>query len=165
MKQLSVFVPPDPVEELRRNIDEAPRFKSYGWIKYDPERPGMKRRTDWWAILEVPGGIADYYRTMIENRYGIQLCKPSWGAHISIIRGEKPRPDLMHLWKKYDGKRVEFEYSVWPRYNGDTRVLTNHQAGEFWYIDTYCDELTQIRQELELPYDWKLHLTVGRQWV
>ena len=124
----------------------------------------MKRRTEWWSILEVPGGIADYYRNMVEKRYGIELCQPSWGAHVSIIRGEKPRDDLMHLWKKYDGKRVEFEYAAYPRYNGDTRVVTKHDSGAFWFLDVHCEFLTDIRKELELPYDWKLHLTIGRRW-
>ena len=39
----------------------------------------------------------------------IDLCQPSWDAHISIIRGEKPPKGLEHLWKKYDGQKVEFE--------------------------------------------------------
>ena len=164
MRKLNFYIPEKPEAELRKEIDDAPYLKSYGFIKYDPSRPGMKRRTEWWSILEVPGGIADYYRKMVETRYGIELCQPSWGAHVSIIRGEKPREDLMHLWKKYDGKRIEFEYSVYPRYNGDTRVLTNHTSVDFWYLDVHAPFLTDIRKELELPYDWKLHLTIGRRW-
>lgn len=164
MKKLDIFLPAAPEQEMREEIDAAPYLKSFGYIKYDPKRPGMKRRTEWWSILEVPGGIADYYRNMVEKRYGIELCQPSWGAHVSIIRGEKPRDDLMHLWKKYDGKRVEFEYAAYPRYNGDTRVVTKHDSGAFWFLDVHCEFLTDIRKELELPYDWKLHLTIGRRW-
>ena len=94
---------------------------SVGKIKYDPYRGSMKNKTEWWAVLEVDREITRYYRNWInkevfnpmeinhdnqpkemKEKYPVTILHPpSWDAHVSIIRGEKPRNDLMHLWKKY----------------------------------------------------------------
>lgn len=151
------------IEVLHRELDSTPWLETTGTIRYDPYRGEMKNKTQWWAVLELDDGISDYYRSQICTQYGIKLHQPSWGAHVSIIRGEKPRDDLMHLWKKYDGKQVTIKYRPYARFNGDTRE-TQHKTGNFWFLDVYCEELSNIRKELELPYDWMLHLTVGRRW-
>ncbi len=123
----------------------------------------MKARTEYWAVLECDDAITDYYRAVVNKKFGINLHQPAWGAHISIIRGEKPKPHLAHLWKKYDGKKINFSYSCFPRFNGDTLPgLTKHESGTFWFIDVDAPFLSNIRKELELPHDWKLHLTIGR---
>lgn len=163
MKQLTRHIEPD-IPRLRQQIEKQPMLKGSGIIRYDPHRGDMKARTKWWAVLECDNNIANYYRQQVMNQYGIKLHQPSWGAHVSIIRGEEPRPDLMHLWKKYDGKKVTFDYAHFPRFNGDTRVVTNHKNGSFWFLDIDCEFLSNIRKELQLPYDWKLHMTIGRRW-
>jgi len=134
-----------------------------GRIVYDPHRPGLKKKVDWWCILTVDKEITKYYRWWIQKELHIKgLCQPSWDAHISIIRGEKPRPDLMHLWKKYHGQQVEFKYRHSPRVSGDT--TGNDRPDHYWFVDVDCPFLLDIRKELQRPSDWNLHLTVGRTW-
>ena len=144
-----------------------------GIIKYDPPRPGMTRRTDWWAIIKVDREITRYYRWWVDkevvNPLGLEhvnsgskayfdslgakgLVEPSWNAHISIVRGEKPREDLRYLWKKYDGERISFCYRHCP-YKSD---------GPYWFVEVFCPRLEEIRDELKLITGWKYHLTIGR---
>lgn len=129
---------------------------STGKIIYDPRRPGMKGRKDWWCIVETDREITRYYRWWVESQLHIKgMCQPSWDAHISVVRGEKPRPNLMHLWKKYHGQRVEFQYSHSPYSVPD-------KEGQYWMVDIECPQLLDIRKELQRPSNWKLHLTIGR---
>lgn len=156
--------------------------KSTGVIVYDPYRFGMKTKTDWWAVLDVDKEITRYYRWWIDKhvfnplkidhegmdkylkeKYPVTtLYPPSWDAHVSIIRGEKPRPDLMHLWKKYHGEKVEFLYKHEPRFSGDT--TGGDRPNSFWFVEVHCPKLMEIRKELKRPTQWKLHLTVGRTY-
>lgn len=163
-------------------MEKLPWHKSSGIIKYDPHRFGMKNRTEWWAVLEVDKEITRYYRHWIDkdvfNPLGLdhdgmskavrerypykKLQPPSWDAHVSIIRGEKPRHDLMHLWKKYDGMEVDFLYKHHPRFSGDT---TGGDRGDhYWFVEVFCPKLLEIREELNRPTNWKLHMTVGRTY-
>ena len=155
--------------------------KAIGKVVYDPWRGDMKNKTNWWCVLEVDKEITRYYRYWIDKtilnpmninndgqkkelaqKYAVEkLCEPSWDAHISILRGEKPEPHLMHLWKKYDGKRVEFQYKHHPRRSGDT---TFDRPENFWFVEVQCPELMLIRKELMRPTHWSLHLTVGRTY-
>ena len=130
-------------------------FTSTGVIKYDPPRPGMKKRTHWWAIVKIDKEITRYYRWWVKNRFHVDLYQPSWDAHISIIRGEKPADDKRYLWKKYDGRKVEFKYS---------HVVQQAKKPEFWLVEVECDLLKQIRKEFEFPTNWKFHITIGRTW-
>lgn len=127
---------------------------STGIIKYDPPRPGMKRKTEWWAIVQIDREITRYYRWWAMKRYWIDLKQPAWDAHISIIRGEKPKPDKMHLWKKYDGKKIEFQYSHFVQQAAD--------KPEFWYVEVNCPLLREIRKEFGIPSNWHQHITVGK---
>jgi hypothetical protein len=140
-------------------------FESTGYMIYDPPRPGLKTKNKWWAVVRVDDEIARYYRYWIQKNpvhYGmprIKLAQPSWNAHISVIRGEQPRPDLMHLWKKYDGKKFSFRYSGIP-------VMTEERHdGRHWIVEVDCPELLEIRRELHRPSNWPLHITVGRLWI
>lgn len=135
-----------------------------GKIIYDPHRGEMKRRTNWWAVVNVDREITRYYRDWVKRTRWVNLCQPSWDAHISIIRGEKPKPHLMHLWKKYHGEQITFKYKhdVYNagEYNSDPTRVKN-----YWMIDIDCPVLLDIRKELELPTHWNLHLTVGRTYA
>lgn len=154
--------------------------KAKAVIVYDPPRPGMKSRRVWWAVANVIGGfdICRYFRYQIEksvtNPLGftddinspkkypyVKLCEPSWGAHVSIIRGEKPTPELMYLWKKHDGKVVDIEYSHNVKQTG---VGDDGRPDNFWVVDVKAPELIAIRTELNRPTDWGLHMTVARTW-
>lgn len=133
------------------NINEPGWHTGYGKIKYDPFRHGMKAKTTWWANLEVDKEITRYYRWWIKNKYWVDLCKPSWDAHASIIRGEEPMQSLQHLWKKYNGQKVQFLYQH-----------NVQNSGDFWYVEVKCPLMTQIRDEFELQSHWNFHITIGR---
>lgn len=126
------------------------KFQSTGVITYDPPRPGLKNR-DWWCVVEADEDLANYYRWQLERRYSIKTLPPSWGSHISIIRGETPAQDKQHLWTKYDGMKIEFEYTH--------DVYGN---GNFWWINIYNPMLPRIRDEFGFPSNWGQHLTVAR---
>lgn len=137
--------------------------KGTGKIVYDPYRGNLKKKPKWWCVVEVDKEITRYYRWWIERMLHVKgLCQPSWDAHISVIRGEKPTPELMHLWKKYDGQIVEFEYKHMPRQSGDTTGWD--RPDHYWFVDVHAPHLLDIRKELERPCNWNLHLTVGRTW-
>ncbi len=143
-------------------------FESKAKIVYDPHRHGMKRRTEWWCIAVVDTEITRYYREFVKregfNLHDIEqpdgrknverIIQPAWDAHISVIRGEKPRPDLMHLWKRYNGKEVTFQYEHNPRRSG---------RDDYWTVEVVCPELTNIRKELKRPHNWPLHLSIGKE--
>lgn len=134
--------------------------KSTGKIVYDPWRGGMKTRTDWWCVVEVDKEITRYYRWWIDKEVinplefknkGLQI--PSWDAHVSIIRGERPYGDLVHLWKKYHGRVVEFEYEHFPE-TGTKET--------FWQVEVRSEFLTNIRKEFGFPTNYPFHMTVGK---
>lgn len=134
----------------------------YGYIKYDPYRPGLKRKKNWWAVVTVDREITRYYRWWVKKENWIELCQPSWDAHISIIRGEKPPKNLEHLWKKYDGQKIEFRYKHHVRQSGDT--TGGDRPDHYWFIEVDCPKLKEIRDEFGFPSNWKFHITVGRTW-
>lgn len=140
-----------------------------GRIIYDPARPGMKKRVDWWAILTADREITRYYRWWVDKEIlnpmfveGHGLKQPSWDAHVSIIRGEKPAEDKMHLWKKYHGQEVEFTYKHGVRQSGDTTGWD--RPNWYWFVDVKCELIDQIREELGYRTGWTHHLTIGRTY-
>lgn len=141
-------------------------YKSKGRLIYDPPRYEMKKRTDWWAVVNVDREITRYYRWWIEKNpqaFGltsIDIKQPSWDAHISVFRGEKPTDDLMHLWNMYNGEMVDFRYSGVVRQSGDTTGWDRPDS--YFFVEVDCPRIMQIRQEMNRPTNWKLHLTVGR---
>jgi len=127
----------------------------HAYIKYDPPRPGMKTRTQWWCIATVDREISRYYRWWIQKTYGLMLHKPAWDCHISVIRGEKPGSDLLNLWKKYDGMKVSFDY---------TPYVYPNKGAKFFAIKVQSNDLLHIRKELQLPTDYGLHITIGKTY-
>ncbi len=165
------------------DVDTTNWFSSKGTIVYDPDRGEMKARTQWWVVMNLDRSITDYYRWWANRhinplRYNAEdrqhwqwknlkdkredLLVPAWGAHMSIIRGEKPRPELMHLWKKYDGMVVDFKYSNNVRYSGDTSEVPAEKHGVYWFVDAVCDVGKQMREEFGFRSHWTFHITVGR---
>lgn len=130
-------------------------YTGYAYIKYDPYRAQMKRRTNWWCIATVDREISRYYRYWIKKIYGLETHSPAWDCHISVIRGEKPLDDLMHLWKKYDGLKIEFKYS---------NIVCPNNNGKFFAIKVESNDLLHIRKELQLPTDYGLHITIGKTY-
>ena len=136
-------------------------LKAKGNIIYDPKRPGLKKNTKWWIVLETNNGIMDFYRWLILKGKGFILHKPSWPAHVTVVRGEEPKNKSM--WKAFQNEEIEFEYSYNVRYSGDTVSMKNPELnGTYWFIDIYSDRLSEIRQSLGLSAKQKYHLTVGR---
>ena len=133
-----------------------------GTIIYDPHRGKMSKRTDWWAVVEIDREITRYFRWWVKQMLHVDLCQPSWDAHVSIIRGEKPPKDKQHLWKKYHKQTVEFEYSLNVRQSGDT--TGGDRPDHYWFVEVTCPLLTQIRDEFGFKSDWKQHITVGRTY-
>lgn len=148
-------------------------MKGTGRIIYDPRRGNMKRRIKWWCVLEVDGGaeIVRYFRWWIDheivnpfNIEGAGLEPQSWAPHVSIIRGEPPENNLAHLWKKYQGKRVEFDFDFVDKF----KVGTNNKGnapGMFFLVDVHCPFLIDIRKEFGFPCNWNLHMTFGRTYA
>lgn len=149
-------------------------FTSTGRILYDPPRNGLKNKAENWCIIQVDPEITRYFRWWVDKKIlnplelpKNGLCQPSWGSHISVVRG---RNDLRHcpfdwnkVWKKYDQAKVEFRYSNVVRQTGDT--TGGDRPDHYWFVDVECDLATQIRQELKLKTDWRFHMTIGRTWA
>lgn len=155
-------------------------MKGQATVVYDPARPGLKTRNTGWAVANVRGGgdLYRYFQYWLNKEINpldiqvqgslkkypfVKLCQPSWGCHISVVRGgDRIQNDRKHLWKKYDGKTFDFEYEldahqVYSGYNRDDQ-------GCFFVTDIVSDDLMNIRRELGLKTDWPLHMTVARIW-
>lgn len=131
-------------------------FCSTGRIVYDPFRAGKKEPH--WCVVEVDTEITRYYRTWLQKEKHIILQKPSWDAHISVVRGEKQVSARPALWKKYQSKQISFLYE-----HGNIRsVKDKDQPGKFYWIDVECPMLDAIRAEFGLPTGYRFHITIGR---
>ncbi len=130
-----------------------------GYIEYDPDRKEMKRRTQYWCVLQLPNDLVRYYQYFVRKEKHIDLEMPAWGAHSSIIRGEKPDDEHIHLWKKYHRKKVKI------RFKPDIiEVKDRKKDGSFYIINFESPELTEIRCELGLPIYSEFHITIGRTY-
>lgn len=132
-----------------------------GRIVYDPHRGTMKRDTNNWCVIEVDREITRYNRWWLQKEKHIILQQPAWDAHISVVRGERIRPQYRDFWKKRHGQRVEFTYE-----HGDIQVSKDNDApGYFHWIRVDCPAVDEIREELGLIASWKYHhMTVGRTY-
>lgn len=108
-------------------------------------------------VLQCDEELARYYRRFYDYRqYGLPprfpLQSPPWGAHISVVRDEKPaKPELWNAWQ---GKRISFTY--------DSEIKG---YAEYLWLNVQCEELLDIREDLGLYRfpEFSLHLTVGRR--
>lgn len=133
-----------------------------GKIVYDPFRGQMKRRTEWWCVLEVDKEITRYYRWWIKKELHIHsLVQPAWDAHISVIRGEEPRGEFKALWKKYHGQVVEFTY--WHEVEQIREKPNRNTTDIVWALKVRSPFLSGIREELNRPTNWNFHLTVAKE--
>lgn len=163
----------------------SPVFRTTGLIVFDPERGTMKNRIKNWVVINLDHGIADYYRWMFrKNWFRIDPCgrrrpiyQPSWGAHISVVRGERSHR-LAHAeqdrrWSEahrlYHGRRVSVSYSNWIRQTGDS--TGGDRPDHFWFIDAHCEYVQAIRLDLNLPTrdtasgkPYTSHITIGRTY-
>ena len=148
-------------------------FTTSGILRFDPLRPGMKRRTEWWCIVEVDNSIQDYYRWLMDrewwnaDRSTIKRCyvRPSWNGHLSVIRGEEPRKNE-YLWGVGSGEKVVVRYDNQIRQTQN--ALHSGEVDKFWYINAEWDGYVALRKQFGLPvttYDGishKSHITIAR---
>ncbi len=130
-----------------------------GYLEYDPDRKDMKKRTQYWCVLQLPNDLVRYYQYFLRTEKHIYLEMPAWGAHVSIIRGEKPDDEHIHLWKKYHKQKFKFRY--FPEI---VEVKDRKKGGNFYVINFQCPELSEIRRELGLPVYRDFHITIGRTY-
>ena len=131
-------------------------LQSNGTIHYSPrnikdDSYNLQTEHSWWATMDCDEGLRLFYSWLIQ-RNAFQLPqKPLWGAHISIVRGEvAPNKEY---WRKYENKKIAFEY--------DNNIKTN---GLYWWLPIKCDFIGDLREELGLPRTppQELHLTIGQ---
>ena len=110
-------------------------FKSIGILKYGPE---------WKMILAVDQDLSNYYRALIPKS---TCCKrPSWPAHMTIVRQEFEVPLHKEHWMKYNGMEVAFDYLP---------IILNDEY--YFWLNAWSKQLEQIRIELGL--------TIYSRWV
>lgn len=128
--------------------------KSTGIVKYDPriERGTFQK---YWVILQCDREIVRYYQHIFYKLYWKKLQTAMWGAHCSIVRGEKP-PTLggLEAWKRFDGRMIEFSYMYEPGFR------TN---GQHVWLRAWSPKFEEIRESLGLPKEPKVpfHLSIG----
>lgn len=130
-----------------------------GKLIYNPPRGKMKVNP-WWLVLDVEPEITRYYRWWAKKQYGVVLCKPAWDAHITIVRGQEPTNPA--YWGKYAEHVVPFHIHPGVRQSGDTTGWD--RPDNYWFVDVFSDELSNIMVELGFPAKNKYHLTVGRTY-
>jgi len=122
-----------------------------GILAYDPTRQKGKAPDPWWLIAYTDDGIAAYYRHIVEKRFGFVLDRPSWGAHVSIIRGEEPKKNL-DRWRYNEGLITPFAYSH--------DIYTN---GAHWWVNVDCLDYANLRDFYGFdPGKRHFHLSIGR---
>lgn len=136
-----------------------------GIVVYDPYRGSMKRRSRGWCVVEVDTEITRYFRWWIQREKHIHLQPPSWDAHISIVRGERYDSSVQHLWKKYHGQKIDFDYQHINTFKSARSGLKNGaDDGMYYWVDVECSLMDDIRSDLGLRKGWSFHLTFGRSY-
>lgn len=126
-------------------------FNTTGVIVYDPERGTMSHNVEHWAIIRLEQGISDYYRYQFEKKYGIQLVKPSWEPHISVLKGY-PEINKSVPWGWRNGEEIEVHYG--------------HEI--FWnkahvWINTYTPAIDELRHHYGVVNARDNgHMTIGK---
>ena len=152
-------------KEYKKQLLSASQVDISGIIRYNPQRSRLKDNKSC-CVIEVDSGVSDFYRNQVNKHYGMNLVKPSWSTHISVIQGEETKIAEKNLkfWKKHEGKEVSFKYSVFPRFSGDINNEFLGDCGWFWFLDVECELINTIRNELGLAVHKNIHLTIGRKW-
>jgi len=105
-----------------------------------------------YAVLWIDQGISDFYRALIPRSRNV--ADQAHRAHITAVRLGIETISNRQAWGIHDGEEIDFEY--------DSEVRTD---GVYYWLDAYCPRLSQIRQELGLPFlregfD-RFHITIG----
>jgi len=127
--------------------------ESTGVIRLEPKLKRLSADTSGWAIIQVDQELTRYYVEQFNfaNRArDIQIMKPAWGGHISIMRGENIKD--RQLFMSFKNKPVKFSY------NPEVKGNDNH----FW-LEVECPDVEDMREQLGLPRKpyFPFHLTIG----
>lgn len=129
-----------------------------GTLLYDPIRENLKRTDQSHTlILDLPSeDLAQYYQWFVKKKYGdtLQLQSPMFGTHVTVIRPQEV--NLEHpAWLKYQNKKITVAYSP--------ENLERHW--DFWSLSVFSTDLVDIRREFGLRTDFRLHMTIGRNFI
>lgn len=137
--------------------DQKNWVKHRGVLVYNPPRPDLRKirqGNDWFIFLELDYNFAALYRWFILRRFHLQLQPTAWKPHVTVLDGRnKVQPEYRQFWKKYEKKKIEFEYSV-----------DIEQHWKFWTLPVRSETLLDIREELGFKRQCELHITIGRMY-
>lgn len=135
-----------------------PEAKCNGKFIFSPQRPGLKkthRSFDNGIILKVDNGITEYYAWWLRRRYGIEVAKPAWGTHITVVSDKDRVKDVKkfnELKQKLNGRIISIPHDV---------VLK--KQWQFWVLEVKpTEDMLEIRRELGLKENFPFHITIGR---
>lgn len=152
------------------------QFETYGKIVYDPPRGTMKRRTQWWCVIDLKElDLVDYYRWWVDRVWWEadnhtmkrRYHRPVHWPHISLIRGEKPQKNI-HDWNDYlAGERITFRYSNQVRQTSNAYYAD--EPDKFWFIDIEWDGYVDFRKHFGLSWErngrpFRGHVTVAKTY-
>jgi hypothetical protein len=106
--------------------------KSNGILHY------RKEGTSLGVSVSVDQGISEFYRSLIPKY--LPSNRQKYPAHITVVRIHKEKPKNMGSWGKYEGKKINFQYSSYV-----------HDGSVYWWLNAFSVELEEIRRELGLP--------------
>lgn len=118
-------------------------------IIYDP-LPGTKHWEDHWMYAQTSFDFIRMYNYFcVKKGWRLDVGTPH-GAHISVIKGEKPK--YPEFWKYMDKQWIEFQYEPAPYSDNGKHV----------WINVYSKQLSDIRIKLGLRERSRFHITIGR---
>ena len=127
-------------------------FETSGRLILDPVSKSIPFRP-WWGIVSCCADLGEYYRTRIawENRARFKVQTPSWGPHISVIRGELVDEVL---WQEMKEKAPELKFT----YGHEVQANEKH----FW-LKVEFSQGEEIRRRLGLAPspEYPFHLTIA----
>ena len=140
-----------------------------GVLEFDPPNTTKKHldQSTWKkvAIIQMDGDVDDYYRWFMMKQYGLKLCTPIRGPHITIINDS-----VNDLSINLPIDKIEDAWDIVKnRWNGN-KLTTSldvdiRSDGKHWWLKVPTNdrnEIHAIRQELGLdrPF-FGLHMTIG----
>lgn len=125
-------------------------FEINGKVLYSPVRNNIKSHNDIVVLHVEDEELCTYHSWFILKRFGIKTNPSMFGSHVTIVKPQEV--DTNHdLWKKYESKIINVQYGKIERH------------WEFWSLNIYSDDIVEMRRELGLNLNYRLHMTIGRQ--
>lgn len=123
-------------------------LSAYGTMVYGP---------DLRAEVRIDKEIVAYYFSLIPKYL---YAKPQkYPPHITVVRLGKEKVLNLEQWRKYEGQRIEFEYSPLIQ-----------QEKTYFYLDAWSSQIGEIRKGLGLSEYREgfsyYHITIGNiKWT